>query len=88
MSVLGHNYAIMVGGELTLVSGTSASAPTFAGMITLANECRLAKAKAPLGFLNKPYMNWIHSGDSKGKFMHSFKGLQNRALKPLLAGIP
>jgi len=33
-------------------SGTSASSPAFAAMVTLINGERLAKNKSPLGFLN------------------------------------
>jgi len=33
-------------------SGTSAAAPVFAAMVTLANSARLDAGKAPLGFLN------------------------------------
>jgi tripeptidyl-peptidase-1 len=53
VSVMGYNYVLAIGGQFTLESGTSASAPVFAGMITLINDARLAKGKAPLGFLNQ-----------------------------------
>ena len=32
--------------------GTSASAPVFAGVVSLLNDARLAAGKSPLGFLN------------------------------------
>jgi tripeptidyl-peptidase-1 len=53
VSALGRNYVIVVGQQFNLVSGTSASTPVFAGMITLINDCRLQKGKNPLGFLNQ-----------------------------------
>jgi len=53
VSVLGYNYAVANGGNFDLESGTSASTPVFAGMITLINDARLAQGKAPLGFLNQ-----------------------------------
>eukprot|EP00475_Leptophrys_vorax_P037869 TRINITY_DN6585_c1_g1_i1.p1 TRINITY_DN6585_c1_g1~~TRINITY_DN6585_c1_g1_i1.p1 ORF type:complete len:568 (+),score=140.45 TRINITY_DN6585_c1_g1_i1:310-2013(+) len=53
VSVMGYNYALAIGGQFTLESGTSASAPVFAGMITLINDARLAEGKSPLGFLNQ-----------------------------------
>ena len=34
------------------VGGTSASSPTFAGIITLLNDARIAEGMPPLGFLN------------------------------------
>ena len=48
----GWNIATFVTGEFFLNSGTSASAPIFAGIINLINEQRLAAGKGPVGFLN------------------------------------
>jgi tripeptidyl-peptidase-1 len=53
VAVLGYNYALAIGAQWVHESGTSASAPVFAGMITLINDARLAQGKAPLGFLNQ-----------------------------------
>jgi tripeptidyl-peptidase-1 len=53
ISALGRNYAIIVGKDFQLVSGTSASTPVVAGMIALINDCRILKGKNPLGFLNQ-----------------------------------
>jgi len=53
VAALGHNYAIVIGGNFTLVSGTSASSPVFGGIVSLANDCRMKKGKQPLGFLNQ-----------------------------------
>jgi len=50
---MGHNYLIYDGGNQLVVSGTSASAPVFAGMITLINDARIAAGKPSLGFLNQ-----------------------------------
>jgi tripeptidyl-peptidase-1 len=52
VSLLGSRYEIMVNGEPYLVSGSSASAPVFASLISLANSMRLANNKPKLGFLN------------------------------------
>jgi len=41
----------------TTVSGTSASAPVFAAIVSLLNSARLAAGKPPLGFLNP----WLYS---------------------------
>jgi tripeptidyl-peptidase-1 len=53
VALLGHNYAIVDGGLTVAVSGTSASSPTFAAMISLINDARLAQGKSSLGFLNQ-----------------------------------
>eukprot|EP00475_Leptophrys_vorax_P001461 TRINITY_DN107_c0_g1_i1.p1 TRINITY_DN107_c0_g1~~TRINITY_DN107_c0_g1_i1.p1 ORF type:complete len:551 (-),score=151.65 TRINITY_DN107_c0_g1_i1:92-1744(-) len=53
VSVMGYNYVVAIGGKFTLESGTSASAPVFAGMITLINDARIAAGKSALGFLNQ-----------------------------------
>lgn len=52
VSALGHNYLVIDGGRVMLESGTSASAPVFAGMLTLINDARLAEGKSPVGFVN------------------------------------
>jgi len=53
VAAMGHAYAITIGGNWELVSGTSASAPVFAGMVTLINDYRLSNGKKALGFLNQ-----------------------------------
>lgn len=49
-----RNYQIYTGGLFPVgtIGGTSASAPVFAGIVTLLNDLRLQKGSAPLGFLN------------------------------------
>jgi tripeptidyl-peptidase-1 len=52
VSLQGWNFEIVSGGVTGLVGGTSASSPTFAGIIALIND-RLVQAGRPvLGFLN------------------------------------
>jgi tripeptidyl-peptidase-1 len=48
----GDNVIIYYQGTTGLVGGTSASAPTFASMITLINEQRLNANKTTIGFVN------------------------------------
>ncbi|KAF8534191.1 peptidase S8/S53 domain-containing protein, partial [Trichophaea hybrida] len=48
----GNNYEFFINGTKELISGTSASCPTFAAIITLVNDYRLRHGKAQLGFLN------------------------------------
>lgn len=53
----GVKYHVFSGGKDILVSGTSASAPMFAALVSLLNNARLAQGRAPLGFLNL----WLYS---------------------------
>jgi tripeptidyl-peptidase-1 len=52
VAILGHNYEVVIGGQTYIESGTSASSPVFAGMVTLINDYRISNGKSPLGFLN------------------------------------
>ena len=52
VAALGTNFMIYVQGSLSPVSGTSAAAPTFAGIIGLIAAERKAQGKSTLGFLN------------------------------------
>ncbi|KAL6080160.1 Prokumamolisin, activation domain containing protein [Balamuthia mandrillaris] len=52
VALLGHNYVVVIGGQSYVLSGTSASSPVFAGMITLINDMRFNNGKGPLGFIN------------------------------------
>jgi tripeptidyl-peptidase-1 len=52
VSMPGNNYEIVIGGKSYQVSGTSASAPVFAAILTLANNERLNNGKSSLGFVN------------------------------------
>jgi tripeptidyl-peptidase-1 len=53
VSAMGNSYVVAIGGQFYLESGTSASTPVFAGMITMINDARLAAGKSVLGFLNQ-----------------------------------
>jgi len=52
VSTYGSNFFVFLGGQIVRESGTSASAPLFAAMVTLWNDARLAYGMPPLGFLN------------------------------------
>lgn len=56
------NYHVVDKGLNALVKGTSASAPTFAGIIALLNAARLQAGKPTLSFLNP----WIYSEGYRG----------------------
>jgi hypothetical protein len=52
VATYGSNYFVFLGGSVVRESGTSASAPVFAAMVTLWNDMRLAYDLPALGFLN------------------------------------
>ncbi|CAK5269875.1 unnamed protein product [Mycena citricolor] len=52
VSTQGVDFDIVSGGTLEGVSGTSCSSPTFASVIGLINDRRIAAGKSSLGFLN------------------------------------
>ncbi|KAK6333659.1 vesicle formation at the endoplasmic reticulum [Orbilia blumenaviensis] len=57
ISAQGSRFHVFVGGYDQLVSGTSASSPAFAAVISLVNNDRICKGKKPLGFLNP----WLYT---------------------------
>ncbi|KAI0392938.1 peptidase S8/S53 domain-containing protein [Xylariaceae sp. FL0594] len=68
----GSSFAVIDKGRSALLSGTSASAPVFSGVVALLNAARKSQGLAPLGFLN-PFLyanaaafNDITSGYSSG----------------------
>jgi tripeptidyl-peptidase-1 len=63
VSVQGYQYAIVWNGTKKPVDGTSASAPTFAAILTIISDALIADGKAPLGFLNP----WIWQTAKMGK---------------------
>lgn len=52
VSLAASAYIVSIGGEFFPVSGTSASAPAFAGMVSLVNAGRMKAGKGPIGYLN------------------------------------
>ena len=57
----GNHDAIVYGGKIITIGGTSASSPTFAAIIALVNDALLAAGKKPLGFINP----WLYSNAYK-----------------------
>jgi hypothetical protein len=57
VSALGEGFQVLVNSRLQSVGGTSASAPTFAAIISLLNDARMQAGKPALGFLNP----WIYA---------------------------
>eukprot|EP01034_Spumella_vulgaris_P024355 gene24355-30684_t len=71
LAVMGHNYLMVEGNVTKAVSGTSASTPVVAGMISLVNARRLREGKTSLGWLNpalyanyQSFVNDITSGSN------------------------
>ncbi len=60
MAVVAHDYIIAESADLYSVSGTSASTPVFAGMVSLVNGRRLAAGKSSLGWLNPAIYTLYH----------------------------
>ena len=52
VSAQGHNFLVILNGGTGQVSGTSASAPTWGGIIGLLNAHRIRKGRALIGFAN------------------------------------
>ena len=52
LSLAGDGFLVVIGGALWVLSGTSASTPALAGIISLGNAARLAKGMPALGYLN------------------------------------
>lgn len=73
VSAQGTSYVVVNNGQtLPGVAGTSASSPTFGGVVAMLNDARLAAGKSPLGFLN-PFIyenpsvfNDVTSGNNPG----------------------
>ena len=52
VSSLGEGFQTYITGRVEAVGGTSASAPLFAGLVSLLNEARLSAGKPAMGLLN------------------------------------
>ncbi|KAH9940472.1 family S53 protease-like protein [Epithele typhae] len=52
VSAQGVSYQVNIGGTVSPVSGTSASTPLFASIVSLLNDRLIAGGKSPLGFMN------------------------------------
>lgn len=59
VATYGSNYFIYLNNKITRESGTSASAPVFAAMVTLWNDLRFAYGMPPMGFI-APFLYQIY----------------------------
>jgi len=73
VAALGVDYQVVVNGATHGVGGTSASTPTFSGVVSLMNDVRFKAGKKPLGFLNM----WIyqHVGLTANAFYDVVEGV-------------
>jgi len=56
-----EHFQVVVGGRVTSVGGTSASAPSFAAVVTMLNDIRLTAGKSTLGFLNTAFYQYAQT---------------------------
>jgi len=56
-----EEFQVVVGGKTTSVGGTSASAPSFAAVVTMLNDLRLDSGKSTLGFLNTAFYQYAQT---------------------------
>ena len=62
ISAQGQAYAVVWGGQVIPVDGTSASSPTAASILSLVSDSLIAAGKPPLGFLNP----WLYAVGHEG----------------------
>jgi tripeptidyl-peptidase I len=58
----GDRFRIWLSGVPRSIGGTSASSPTFTGIIALLNDARLRAKQPPLGFLNPLLYSKLYKG--------------------------
>ncbi|KAK3901214.1 peptidase-like protein [Staphylotrichum tortipilum] len=80
----GVKYHVFSQGKDILVSGTSASAPLFAALVSLLNSARLARGSRPLGFLNP----WLYTVGRKGLTDVVNGGSRGCTGKDMYSGLP
>ncbi|KZO94442.1 subtilisin-like protein [Calocera viscosa TUFC12733] len=79
VSAQSNNFTVNLGGEWVLEAGTSASCPTFTGIISLVNDHLITNGRPALGFLN-PWLyaeghygfNDITIGNNPGCYTNGF----------------
>lgn len=86
VAIAGNNFHVVIAGNSYQVSGTSASAPVFAGILTLANNERLNRGKSSLGFVNPVLYSLFNSQPSL--FNDITSGDNRCAARPYSGGPP
>jgi len=77
IALMGHNYQIIEGGSLLTISGTSASTPVFAAIITLINNARLNAGLPSVGFLNPTLYKLAEGSEASSIFNDITSGENN-----------
>lgn len=80
----GKGFQVVTKGRTISVGGTSASAPTFAGIVSLLNNARLKQGLPPLGFLNP----WLYKVGVEGLTDIVDGGSKGCTGKSLYSGLP
>ncbi len=62
LAAQGQSFAFVWNNTFGTISGTSASTPLTAGIVSLVNDARIAADKSPLGFLNP----WLYRTGHRG----------------------
>lgn len=86
VAIAGNNFHVIVAQMDYQVSGTSASAPVFAGILTLANNERLNRGKSSLGFVNPTLYSLFRSQPTL--FNDVTSGDNRCAAQPFTGGPP
>ena len=68
ISLLGYNYLVAIQSEFYLLSGTSASSPVFAAMISLINARRKSLGRSRVGWIN-PALYSLYEDDPDGGYV-------------------
>ncbi len=68
VSLLGYNYLVAIDSNFYLLSGTSASSPVFAAMISLINARRKSLGKSRVGWIN-PTLYSLYEDDPLGGYV-------------------
>ena len=77
-------FQVVTHGRVISVGGTSASAPTFAGLVSMLNNARLKKGLPPMGFLNP----WLYKVGVSGLTDIVDGGSKGCTGKSLYSGLP
>lgn len=85
VAIAGNNFHIVVAGRNYVVSGTSASAPVFAAILTLVNNARLNAGKPSVGFVN-PALYQLYN--SQPSIFHDVTSGNNRCSAISSSGSP
>tara|TARA_B110000208_G_scaffold94972_1_gene119021 strand:- start:994 stop:3165 length:2172 start_codon:yes stop_codon:yes gene_type:complete len=70
VAALGFGFQVIVDGATKSIGGTSASAPTFAALVTLLNDARIANGHPTMGWINP----FLYSAAATGAFTDIVRG--------------